>query len=197
MRVLSVCIGQPKAVKVFDAHGAQHLVVTGIYKEPTGGPVWVRTWGLEGDGQADTRVVKRRQVHGGADMAVYLYPFEHYARWAGEWTTGAFGGPLEHGLFGENLTVEGLDERSVRIGDRLRIGADVVLQVTSPRGPCYKLDIKVDIPEFRNAMDASGRTGFYTRVLNEGFVQAGDTIEVIGSDRGAQSVLDLHRARLA
>ena len=195
MRVVSVCVGQPKAVKV-DVQGTEHSVVTGIYMEPTSEPVWVRAWGLEGDGQADTRVVKRRQVHGGADKAVYLYPIEHYATWAHEWTTGAFATELEHGLFGENLTVEGLDETTTRFGDILRIGAELVVAVTQPRGPCYKLDIRVDIPEFRHAMDANGRTGFYARVLTEGFVQAGDAIELIESDRDLPTVLECHRTRL-
>lgn len=196
MRVVSVCVGQPKAVKVFDGQGKEHSVVTGIYKEPVAEPVWVRAWGLEGDGQADTRVVKRRQVHGGADKAVYLYPLEHYATWATEWTTGAFANDPEHGLFGENLAVEGLDEAHVRIGDTFRVGAEVVLQVTTPRGPCYKLDIKVDIPEFRHTMNANGRTGFYTRVLTEGFVHAGDNLELMQSDPSAQTVLEFHRASL-
>ena len=196
-RVLSVCVGQPKALKVFDAHAAEHLVVTGIYKEPVEHEVWVRAWGLEGDGQADTRVVKRRQVHGGVDQAVYLYPIEHYAKWASEWTTGAFAAPLEHGFFGENLTVEGFDESTTRVGDVLRVGEGLVLQVTHPRGPCYKLDIRVAIPEFRHQMDLNGRTGFYARVLAEGFVSAGDTIEMAESDSSAPTILEYHQRRLA
>ncbi len=196
MRVLSVCVGQPKSLKVFDAHGTEHLVVTGIYKEPVEQPVWARAWGLEGDGQADTRVINRRQVHGGADKAVYLYPSEHYPKWASEWSTGAFAKPLEHGLFGENLTVQGLDEASVRLGDTLRIGEDVVLQVTHPRGPCYKLDIRVDIAEFRHSMDANGRTGFYTRVVAEGFITAGDPITVVSTDPSQPTILEFHRASL-
>lgn len=188
--VLAVCVGQPRAVKAFDAKGNEHTVVTGIYKEPVTGRVHARLWGLEGDGQADTRVIKGRQVHGGAAKAIYLYPFEHYAAWQAE-----LGKELVYGNFGENLTITGLLEDTTRVGDTLRIG-DALLQVTTPRGPCYKFDIRMGIPECKELMNANGRTGFYVRVLEQGTIGAGDRIELVSSDSTATTILEYHRASL-
>ena len=188
--VLAVCIGQPRAVSAFDARGREHTVVTGIYKEPVTGRVHARYWGLEGDGQADTRVIKGRQVHGGAEKAIYLYPFEHYAPWQSE-----LGKELVHGQFGENLTITGLLEETTRVGDTLRVG-EALVQVTSPRGPCYKFDIRMGIPECKELMNANGRTGFYVRVLEPGSIGAGDRIEVVSTDPSAMTILELHRASL-
>ncbi len=188
--VLSVCVGQPTAVKAFDAKGIEHTVVTGIFKEPVEGRVLARTLGLEGDAQADTRVVKGGQVHGGVEKAVYLYPAAHYALWQQELAR-----DLPFGQFGENLTVTGLDEETVRVGDTLRVG-EALFQVTTPRGPCFKLDIRMGIPEFRNRMDETGRTGFYVRVLEEGTVGAGDAVEVVSSDAAARTILECHFANL-
>ncbi len=186
--VLAVCVGQPTAVKAFDAKGIEHTVVTGIFKEPVEGRVLARTLGLEGDAQADTRVVKGGQVHGGPEKAIYLYPAAHYALWQQE-----LGRDLPFGQFGENLTVTGLDEQTVRVGDTLRIG-DALFQVTTPRGPCFKLDIRMGIPEFKEQMNANGRTGFYVRVLEEGTVAAGDIIEIVATDPTAQTILEYHRS---
>lgn len=188
--VLAVCVGQPRAVTALDAHGREHAVVTGIYKEPVAGRVHARPWGLEGDGQADTRVIKGRQVHGGAEKAIYLYPFEHYAAWQAE-----LGKELVYGQFGENLTTTGLLEETTRVGDTLRIG-ETLLQVTMPRGPCYKFDIRMGVPECKELMNANGRTGFYVRVLEEGTIGAGDTIERVSSDPTGMTILEYHRASL-
>lgn len=186
-RILSINVGQPSAVKAVGADGAEHLVVTGIFKTPVHGPVAARTWGLENDGQADTRVFHGRQVHGGALKAVYFYPAEHYATWAAE-----LGRELPFGQFGENVTAEGIDEDTIRIGDVLGIG-DVRLQVTEPRGPCYKLDIRMGIPEFKELMRRTGRTGFYARVLVEGAISAGDEVIVLETDASQPTVMEAHR----
>jgi MOSC domain-containing protein YiiM len=175
-RLVSVNIGQPTAVKATDAKGVEHTVVTGIYKNPVEGRVLIRRHGPEGDGQADTRVFRGQQVHGGEDKAVYVYAAEHYAYWEAELQR-----TLTFGQFGENLTATGMLETEIRIGDILRIG-EALLEVTEPRGPCYKLDIKMRIPEFHKRFKASGRTGFYTRVLEPGTVAAGDTVEIVNSD---------------
>ncbi len=190
MRVLAVSVGQPAGVTALDAHGREHIVVTGIYKAPVDGPVYVRSWGLENDGQADTRVIKGRQVHGGLDKAVYIYPAAHYSLWRAELSADAVPG---YGHFGENLSVEGIHETTTRVGDTLAIG-EVLLQVTTPRGPCYKLDIRMGIPEFRHRMTETGRTGFYCRVLTEGHVKAGDPVVLRSSDASAPTILEYHRA---
>lgn len=187
-KIVSVNVGQPTAVKATGADGVEHTVVTGIFKSPVEGPVAVRTWGLAGDGQADTRVFPNGQVHGGARKAVYIYPLAHYAAWEAE-----LGRELPHGQFGENLTVDGLLESDVRTGDVLRTSGGVLFEVTEPRGPCYKLDIRMGIPEFKRTMRKTGRTGFYVSVLEEGAVQAGDTIERVKTDETRPTILQLHR----
>jgi len=120
--------------------------------------------GLEGDGQADLT------VHGGVGKAVYAYPSEHYDYWHHELKR-----DLTWGMFGENLTTAGLLEDSVRIGDRFRVGS-VVLEVTQPRFPCYKLGIKFGSMEMVQRFQDSGKSGFYLAVRSEGEIAAGDPI---------------------
>src|SRR5262249_2552939 len=142
-------------------------VSTSILKEPVGRRVLVRRLSLEGDWQADLR------SHGGLNKAVYAYPREHYPWWAQELGRD----DLRPGQFGENLTAEGLTEDRVYPGDVCRVGGGL-LQVTQPRVPCFKLGIKMGDPLFPRRFLASGRTGFYLRVLQEGEVGAGDVVEV-------------------
>jgi MOSC domain-containing protein YiiM len=137
------------------------------FKEPVLFRVRVRRLNLEGDAQADLR------VHGGPDKAVYAYDLGGYEHWRRE-----LGLELPFGQFGENLTVEGMPETEVRIGDVYGIGT-AVLQVSQPRSPCYKLAMKMERPRFLKPFLASGRTGFYLRVLEEGEIGAGDEIELI------------------
>lgn len=155
-------------------------VRTGIFKEPVARRVRVRALGLEGDEQADL------EVHGGPLKAVYLYPSEHYAFWEAELPET----PLPWGAFGENLTVSDLSEAAVRVGDTFRIGS-ALLAATKPRFPCYKLGIKFGREDFIDRFLASGRTGFYLRVLEEGEVGAGDRIESLGGGEGHPTIADL------
>ena len=180
--IRSVNVGQPRAVVV-----GEHTVVTGIFKSSVQGRVRVRWWGLEGDGQADTRVFDGRQVHGGERKAVYLYSAVHYETWSRELDR-----MLPYGQFGENITVDGMLEDEIRQGDLLRAGT-ALLRVTEPRGPCYKLDIRMQIPEFKERMRQTGRTGFYASVVEQGHVAAGDDIERVDTDPSQPTVLDLHR----
>jgi MOSC domain-containing protein YiiM len=144
---------------------------SGIDKVPVEGRVRVRTLNLEGDGQADLK------VHGGVDKAVYAYSTEHYPAWSRE--LGETGLPL--GWFGENLTVEGMLEEEVRIGDVYRIGT-ALFQVSQPRTPCHKLEAKSGRAGFARRFVLSGRSGFYLRVLEEGEVGAGDAVERVRRD---------------
>jgi MOSC domain-containing protein YiiM len=162
MRLVSVNVSLPKLAE-FEGRA----VSTSIFKEPVSGRVLVRRLSLEGDWQADLR------SHGGLNKAVYAYPLEHYAWWSRELGRD----DLRPGQFGENLTVEGLTEGAARLGDVLRVGG-ALLQVTQPRYPCFKLGIKMGDPRFPRRFLASGRTGFYLRVLEEGEVAAGDTVEL-------------------
>jgi MOSC domain-containing protein YiiM len=161
MRLVSVNVALPK----FAEFGGR-AVSTSIFKEPVDGRVRVRRLSLEGDWQADLR------SHGGLNKAVYAYPLEHYARWSEELGRE----DLRPGQFGENLTVEGLTEDAARLGDVFRVGG-ALLQVTQPRYPCFKLGIKMGDASFPKRFLASGRTGFYLRVLEEGALGAGDVVE--------------------
>ena len=174
IKLLSIQVGRPRKV-----NWRRRIVTTGIYKDQVEGRIKLGRSNLEGDEQADLR------VHGGWDKAVYVYPSEHYAFWRTELP----GMHLPYGTFGENFTTEGVDERSVRIGDRFRIGGAVV-EITQPRVPCYKLGVRFGRPDMPQRFHASGRCGFYLAVLEEGEVGAGDVWERIGRDPNAMSVIE-------
>jgi MOSC domain-containing protein YiiM len=177
MKILSVNVGLPREVT-----WQGKFVTTGIFKEPIEGPVMLRTLNLDGDGQADLT------VHGGVSKAVYAYPSEHYAFWRAEFPEMN----LSWGMFGENLTTEGLLEDAVYIGDRFRVG-QTELMVTEPRMPCYKLGIKFGRTDIIKRFLASRRSGFYFAVMREGMVSAGDALELIGREQQDISVADITR----
>lgn len=179
MKVVSVNVSQPR-VEIMD--GAE--VLTSIFKLPVDGPVMLRSLDFDGDAQGDLK------AHGGPDRAAYAYPLEHYAHWAQ-----ALGQPeWPPGQFGENLTLTGFSEDAVRIGDEIAIG-EAVVQVSQPRTPCYKLAHKMGLPEFPKQFLASGRIGFYLRVLREGRIRAGDDATLVTTDPDAFSVRDLSYLR--
>jgi MOSC domain-containing protein YiiM len=165
-RVVSLQVGRPRKVE----HEGR-TVRTAIFKDAVEGPVRLDPLGFEGDGQAD------RRYHGGPDQAAYAYPREHYAHWAAR-LPDRIGEP---GLFGENVTTEGLLESDVHFGDVLRLGGARV-QVTTPRVPCFKLGIRTGDPGLVEAFLQSGRLGFYLRVIEPGPVAAGDPIERLAVD---------------
>ncbi|WP_026073137.1 MOSC domain-containing protein [Nodosilinea nodulosa] len=177
MRLTSVNVGLPR-----DVIWKGKTIKTGIFKDPISARVMVRSLNLDGDGQADLT------VHGGADKAIYVYPFEHYDYWRSELPDTE----LTPGIFGENFTVTGLQEEDVNIGDRFQIGA-VNLIVTQPRMPCYKLGIRFGRPDMVKRFLDSRRTGFYFRVLQEGEVEAGDAIEQTSRDSNNITVADITR----
>ena len=173
MRLVSVNVGRPRLVM-----SRGEAVSTGIFKKPVEGRVVLRTLNLDGDRQADLN------VHGGPTKAAYAYPSEHYDYWRAELPEMN----LPWGMFGENLTTTGLLEDSVHIGDQFRIGSAQVM-VTEPRMPCYKLGIRFGRSDIIKRFMASGRTGFYFAVVQEGEVGAGDDIVLIERDA--------HRVRVA
>ncbi len=176
-RLISVNVGQLREVR-----WRGRRVTTGIFKEPVQGRVAVRRLNLNGDKQADL------SVHGGLDKAVYVYPAEHYSYWRKELP----GMQLPWGMFGENLTTEGVLEEDVNIGDQFRIGSAEVM-VTQPRLPCYKLGIRFGRDDIIKRFVDSGRPGFYLRVLQEGEVGVGDTIERTSRDDGQVTISDIFR----
>lgn len=172
MQLVSINVAHPKTVIINN-----QAVLTGIYKLPVSGPVWLGRLGLAGDGQAD------KTVHGGVHQAVYSYPLEHYAYWQN--TLGQ--ADLTYGTFGENFTLTGCNEDDMHVGDILKIG-DARLQITMPRIPCFKFGHKIGRPDILETFLKSGRSGFYQRVLTEGYIKAGDEIQVIARDPQAISI---------
>jgi MOSC domain-containing protein YiiM len=156
-------------------------VRSGIVTRPAAGRVALRAGGLDGDAQADPA------VHGGPDRAAYLYSTADLA-----WWTARLGRVVPPGMLGENLTVTGLRDDDVLIGDLIRVGGALV-QPTSPREPCSKLGIRMGDHRFPAHFRAANRCGFYVRVVEGGTVAAGDPVEVVARDPAGVSIGDLHR----
>jgi MOSC domain-containing protein YiiM len=175
MKVVSANVGLPK-----DVEWRHDVVATAIHKAPVAGRIAVKRLNLNGDRQADLT------VHGGPEKAVYAYPTEHYPFWREELP----GVPLPWGSFGENLSIEGLSESKVRVGDVLRIGT-TELVVTQPRMPCFKLNLRFQRSDMVRRFSRSGRSGFYLAVLKEGDLGAGDPIELVPADEEAVTVADI------
>jgi MOSC domain-containing protein YiiM len=177
MQVISVNVGLPCEV-VWQGK----TVSTGIFKQPVEGRIRLRSLNFEGDQQADLA------VHGGIDKAVYAYPSEHYAYWRNELPEME----LPWGMFGENLTIEGLSEDAVNIGDCFRLGTAEVM-ATQPRLPCYKLGIKFGRVDIVKRFLDSRLTGVYFSVLQEGEVGAGDRLEFISRNENHITIADITR----
>jgi MOSC domain-containing protein YiiM len=163
MKVVSVNVGLPRTVP-----WKGKAVLTGIFKSPVAGRIQLRALNFDGDRQADL------SVHGGPDKAVYAYSAEHYDYWHREFPDMM----LPWGMFGENLTTEGLQEDTLKLGAHFRIGS-AELVVTQPRIPCFKLALRFGRDDMINRFLASGRQGVYFKVISEGEVAANDPIVVI------------------
>lgn len=175
MRVLSVNRG---GVRPLRAGGRD--VLSGIGKLAVDGPVAVERLGLAGDEQADL------SVHGGLDKAVYAYPAEHLPLWQRlrrEHGVDLFNDPLPPGFVGENLTLEGLLETKVWIGDELHF-PDCVLRVTAPREPCFKFNAVMGLRNAGKLMMEHGCCGFYLSVVQTGPIEAGQAFEVRRGTQG-------------
>ncbi|MEE8330790.1 MAG: MOSC domain-containing protein [Acidimicrobiia bacterium] len=175
-RVISVNVSQPREVEF-----RGHLVSTGIYKSPVEGPVRVEGVNLEGDDQAD------RRVHGGVHKAIYAYASEDY-----EWWGQQIGRSLSPGMFGENLTTAEVEVSGAVIGQRWQIG-DVVLEVSEPRVPCFKLGIRMEDPDFPAVFAAGNRPGSYLRIVEEGSLAAQDRIQIGKAPDHGLTVADVAR----
>lgn len=158
MRVISTNIGEPKTIVW---HGKEEL--TGIYKYPVKHPIFLGNEEVENDHVMD------RKYHGGVDKACYLYSADHYSYWKKLYPDLK----MPWGMFGENLTVEGLHEIEISVGDVFEIG-EAVVQATQPRQPCYKLGIRFNEPKVVKQFVDSGFPGVYVRVLKNGTVKSGD-----------------------
>lgn len=174
--ILQLSVGKPRD---HGASGVDDLVsglgpaaggpwTSGIFKAPVDGPVWLSPVGFEGDGQADL------MSHGGLDKAVCAYSGDHYPGWRRELGLE----PFPYGAFGENLTLAGLDERTVCIGDLWAVET-ATMQVSQPRQPCWKLGRRWELPSLPYQVRQSGRTGWYFRVIQEGHVAAGARLSLV------------------
>ena len=176
--VTGIFVGGPKQI----IHEGQ-IVSTGIFKSSPGSTVKVNALGIEGDVQVDLR------FHGGADKAVYAYPDKHYRFWEQKLKQS----PLEDSQFGENLNISLLDDESVFIGDRYQAGS-VIVEVTQPRIPCFKLGVRLRQETFPAQFLASGRLGFYLRVERSGEIKLGDSFSLLQRGHSGVTVFDLWRA---
>lgn len=163
MKITSTNIGEPKTVTW---NGRE--VTTGIFKYAVNQPIFLGNEDVVNDHVID------RKYHGGADKACYLYSADHYSYWQKIYPELE----ISFGLFGENLTVERLHEAQIYIGDIFKIG-DAVVQATQPRQPCFKLEFRFNSDRIVKEFIDSGYSGVYVRVLTNGAVKTGDTMERI------------------
>jgi len=166
-------------------------VMTGICKRPVEGPVDVTPMGLDGDEQADM------SVHSGLSKAVYAYPSEHYPFWQtvrAQAKAAGWNAALPHGTMGENLTITGLLESQVWIGDLLKF-PDCTLAVSEPRFPCFKFNAVMGFNQAAKLMSANGWCGFYLAVRQPGTVAAGQAFELIPGPREV-GIEELFRAKV-
>ena len=158
--VVSVNVGLPR-----DVQWQGKVVYTAVWKKPISGRVMARRLNIDGDGQGDLG------GHGGENRAVMVYQLDSYRYWQNQLKRNDF----EYGQFGENLTIEGLADNEVCIGDRFRIGG-AVFEVSQPRVTCYRVGIRMGEPQMPSLLVSHKRPGFYFRVIEEGEIGAGDEI---------------------
>lgn len=164
--VVSIQVGKAQTIAPVEAGGKPWR--SAIFKSAVEGPVWARKLGLDGDAQADHR------HHGGEGQAINVYPEEHYEVWRAAPGLEGMGG----GAFGENFTTLGVTERTTCLGDLLRVG-EALVQVSQPRGPCYKLNRRWNVAFLQARAEQEYRFGWYLRVIEEGQVRAGDRLELL------------------
>ncbi|MGV1801222.1 MOSC domain-containing protein [Agrobacterium vitis] len=163
MKIRAVCLGQPQTLP-----GKSYR--TGIFKSARSGPVMVDEHGLVGD------AVLNRKYHGGPDQAIYLE-----GALTLQWWEAQLNRQITPGLFGENLVIDGLDNRDLAVGDRLSIG-DVLLEVTAPRTPCATFSASMEDPGFAKRYTRAEQPGAYCRVLQGGVVEAGMIVDWTASE---------------
>src|SRR5271168_5224037 len=176
--LFSIQVGAPRSYGFEDAVDAHDKPwTTGFFKAPVEGPIFVGATNLAGDGQADLK------NHGGIDKAVLAYSADHYPKWREELRMPE----MPYGAFGENLTIAGLSEESVCIGDILRIGK-VTFEVSQPRQPCWKLARRWRMHELTALVVRNGRSGWYLRVQEQGWIEAGMPVDLIDRPNPAWSI---------
>jgi MOSC domain-containing protein YiiM len=186
-RVLSLQVGVPVTRGDADADDPMdRLWTSAIVKAPVPGRCWLGRTNLDGDAQADL------VHHGGPDKAVLAYSVEHYPAWRAE--VAVWHEALPHGAFGENFTVSAWTESDVCLGDVHAVG-DALVQVSQPRAPCWKLARRWRVPDLVQRVQAHGRTGWYYRVLREGWVDAGAALTLVERPMPSWSIAALNALR--
>lgn len=174
MKIVSTNIAKPRFVTI---NGQQQR--TGIFKEPTNEPIYLDKEEVRGD------EISNRQVHGGEFKACYLFSADNYPHWKSlyphlDWA---------YGMLGENVTVQGLNETSLHVGDIYKVGG-ALIQITQPREPCTTFAAKMGSQDILQQFVAHGRPGSYCRVLEEGYVEVGQTIELVQKASHSVSIAD-------
>lgn len=177
MKVVSVNISKPQEITV---NGKPEI--TGYFKTAVDAPVYLTKNNVTNDFVADT------VHHGGIDKACYLYGLNNYQYWKNKYPDLDY----EYGIFGENITLDVLDESKLKIGDTFKIG-DAIIQVSQPRQPCYKLGFRFNDQKIVNEFRLASCPGAYVRVLQDGKIKKGDALQLIESFNTTQTVLDIYR----
>ncbi|QDK36564.1 MOSC domain-containing protein [Bdellovibrio sp. NC01] len=175
MKILSIQVGLPKTIQFKGKD-----ITTGIFKNPIAGPVKVEKLNIVGDRQADLT------VHGGVDKAVYAYSVDAYPWWQEQRPQDEF----KFGAFGENLSMETLDESQICVGDTFEIGG-AILQAAQPRFPCFKLGAMYNDLSIVKTFTKSGRPGVYFRVLQEGMIDVGQSLKLVSREKILLPIVDL------
>ena len=181
MKVTSTNLGEPTKI---NWNGKQTL--TGIYKYPVDQPIYLDTEDVQGDTVVD------RKYHGGIYKACYLFSADHYDHWKAKYPQLEW----DWGMFGENLTIQGLDESQLRIGSTYRLGTALV-QISQPREPCYKLGIRFGDQEILKQFIDHGRPGTYIRVLEPGTVSKGDSMELVTASESPLTIAQFYELLFA
>lgn len=164
-----VFVGLPKTIGSKDAvNPMEREWTSAIFKDPIEGAIWVGKTGIKGDGQYDL------EHHGGPEKAVFAYSIENYSYWHKELGISE----ILPGGMGENLAMEHVTEETISIGDTFQIG-EAVIQVSQPRQPCWKPARRFKIKNLALLLQSTGKTGWYFRVLQEGYVEAGQTFTLL------------------
>jgi MOSC domain-containing protein YiiM len=171
LKILSIQVGSAKPMKI-----GERKVLSAIHKTPIEGQVKVNRLGLEGDEQADLT------VHGGLSKAIYAYPSEHYSYWSEQKAALDLVADLPFGSMGENLTLSGLLEKELFVGDALHF-PDCVLHVTQPRQPCFKFNAVMGDKLAAKKMAQTGFCGFYLSVVAGGSLRPGDSFKLVAGKR--------------
>lgn len=164
MKIISTNIGQRREV-----NWKGKILETGIFKSPVNTSIYLGTTDVK-----DDQVIDRKH-HGGIDKACYAYSADHYSFWSSIFPNV----DMTHGAFGENLTIEGLNENEIKIGDQYQIGKDVIVEVSQPRQPCLKLGIRFNDQKIVKHFINEPFSGVYLRIIQEGNVENGDVFKLV------------------